>query len=285
MNVSMQDSFNLGWKLAAVLRGRCPPQFLHSYSAERQAVAKELIDFDREWAELLASSKGFDAAETQRYFVRHGRYTAGTATRYRPSVLTGEATYQHLAAGLTIGMRFHSAPVIRVADAKPVHLGHVIKADGRWRIFVFAAAENPAAPNSGIRALCEFLGEARESPVRKYTPPGGDIDSVIDVLAVFQQSHRKIAIEAMPDFLLPRKGRYGLRDYEKMFCADPKSGSDIFTMRGIDRERGCMVVVRPDQFVAHVLPLDGTAQLAAFFEGFMVQADSASTNTAPTRAA
>ncbi|MET0677132.1 MAG: FAD-dependent monooxygenase, partial [Bradyrhizobium sp.] len=41
MNVSMQDTFNLGWKLAAVLRKRCAPHLLHSYSAERQAVAKE----------------------------------------------------------------------------------------------------------------------------------------------------------------------------------------------------------------------------------------------------
>jgi len=41
--------------------------------------------------------------------------------------------------------------------------------------------------------------------------------------------------------------------------------------RGIDRERGCMVVVRPDQYVAHVLPLDGGAQLAAFFDGFMTR--------------
>jgi phenol 2-monooxygenase len=285
MNVSMQDGFNLGWKLAAVLRKRCAPQLLHSYSAERQAVAKELIDFDREWASLMASSKGFDPAETQSYFIRHGRYTAGTATRYSPSLLTGAPIYQHLAGGLPIGMRFHSAPVIRVADAKPVHLGHVVKADGRWRILVFADAGDPAAPNSGVRALCKFLVGAVESPVRQYTPVGEDIDSVIDVRAVFQQGHRDIAIEAMPDLLLPRKGRYGLRDYEKMFGADLKSGNDIFTMRGIDRERGCMVIVRPDQFVAHVLPLDGTAQLAAFFDGFMVQADSASTNTAPTRAA
>ena len=223
MNVSMQDGFNLGWKLASVLRKRCAPHLLHTYSAERQAIAKELIDFDREWAALLASSKGFDAAETQRYFVRHGRYTAGTAARYRPSLLTGEATHQHLAEGLTIGMRFHSAPVIRLADAKPVHLGHTVKADGRWRIFAFAGAEDPAAPNSGIRALCDFLAEAAESPVRKYTPAGEDIDAVIDVRAVFQQGHRELAIEAMPSFLLPRKGRYGLRDYEKMFCADLKA--------------------------------------------------------------
>ena len=93
MNVSMQDAFNLGWKLVAVLRRRCPPSLLHTYSAERRAVAKELIDFDREWAALLASTHGegggADPARTQDYFVRHGRYTAGTATHYGPSILTG----------------------------------------------------------------------------------------------------------------------------------------------------------------------------------------------------
>jgi phenol 2-monooxygenase (NADPH) len=277
MNVSMQDAFNLGWKLASVLRKRCAPCLLHTYSAERQAVAKELIDFDREWATILASAKGegkgFDPAETQRYFVQHGRYTAGTATHYRPSIITAEPSYQHLAEGFTIGKRFHSAPVVRLADAKPVQLGHVAKADGRWRIFAFAGAGDPAASNSAIRALCDFLGEGRQSPVRRYTAAGMDIDSVIDVRAVFQQAHRDLAIAAMPAFLLPRKGRYGLHDYEKMFCPDFQSGHDIFAMRGINRDAGCMVVVRPDQYVAHVLPLDGYAQLAAFFDGFMLPAE------------
>jgi phenol 2-monooxygenase len=87
---------------------------------------------------------------------------------------------------------------------------------------------------------------------------------------VFQQAHRELAIEAMPALLLPQKGRYGLRDYEKMFCADIKGGNDVFAMRGIDRQAGCMVVVRPDQYVAHVLPLDGYKQLASFFDGFML---------------
>ena len=273
MNVSMQDTFNLGWKLAAVLRKRAAPRLLHTYSAERQAIAKELIDFDREWASILASAKGdgADPAKTQDYFVRHGRYTAGTATRYRPSLLTGEAGHQHLAKGFAIGTRFHSAPVIRLSDAMPVHLGHTVKADGRFRIFAFADAGNPAAPGSAIRALCDFLEGSAESPVRRYTPAGEDIDAVIDVRAIFQQGHRDLAIGAMPPLLLPRKGRHGLHDYEKMFCPDLKSGQDIFDMRGIDRARGCMVVVRPDQYVAHVLPLDAYAELAAYFDGFMVQ--------------
>jgi phenol 2-monooxygenase (NADPH) len=277
MNVSMQDAFNLGWKLASVLRRRSAPQLLHSYSAERQAVAKELIDFDREWAEILASAKGdnkgADAAETQNYFVRHGRYTAGTATRYHQSLLTAEPDHQHLAKGLVIGTRFHSAPVIRLSDAKPVHLGHVAKADGRFRIFVFAGRGDPEAANAPVRSLCDFLSESPKSPVKRYTPASADIDSVIDVRAVFQQAHPELAIEAMPPLLLPPKGRYGLRDYEKLFCPDLKGGHDIFAMRGIDRDKGCVVVVRPDQYVAHVLPLDGHAALAAYFDGFMLRAD------------
>ena len=138
-----------------------------------------------------------------------------------------------------------------------------MKADGRWRLFAFAGAEDPVASSSAIGALCEFLAESPRSPVRRYTPTGADVDAVIDVRAIFQQGHRELAVEAMPPFLLPRKDRCGLRDYEKMFCPDLKS--DIFDMRGIDRDRGCMIVVRPDQHVAHVLPINGYAQLAEFF--------------------
>src|SRR5262249_12464615 len=216
MNVSMQDTFNLGWKLASVLMGRCVPTVLHTYSAERQAIANELIDFDRKWARMLSAplksstdSEGVDPVEVQRYFVEHARYTAGTATKYKPSLICAEPRHQHLAKGFVIGMRFHSAPVIRLADAKTVRLGDPIKADGRWRIFVFADARPPSAPASRARALCDFLAHSPRSPLQRYTPPGADIDSVIDVRAVFQQAHRDLNLEVMPSFLLPAKGRYG----------------------------------------------------------------------------
>ncbi len=270
MNVSMQDGFNLGWKLAAVLRKRAAPHLLKTYSAERQAVAKELIDFDREWAQVISSSKGADPAETQRYFVQHGRYTAGTATRYRPALLTGEPAHQDHAKGLTIGMRFHSAPVIRIADAMPMELGHTVKADGRWRLFAFAPKGDAGQAGGPIRALCDFLAGSPDSPVRKYTPKGADIDAIIDMRAVFQQGHRDLDLGGLPALLKPAKGKFGLTDYEKAFAPDLKSGRDIFAMRGIDREEGCLVVVRPDQYVAQVLPLDGFRELSAYFDGFMM---------------
>jgi hypothetical protein len=106
-------------------------------------------------------------AEFQEYYARHLHYTAGTETRYAPSIISAKPTHQHLAKGLVIGMRFHSAVVIRLADAKPVQLGHTIKADRRWRLFVFAAAEDPVAPASSFTALCQFLAESRQSPIRR----------------------------------------------------------------------------------------------------------------------
>ena len=275
MNVSMRDTFNLGWKLAAVLQGQCKPELLHTYTEERQKVAKMLIDFDTEWSGIMASrAKDGDAAispeKFQEYFVKSGRYTAGTAIQYKPSMVSGELTHQQLATGFEVGMRLHSAPVIRLSDAKPVHLGHTIKADGRWRLFAFSGADNATGPSSKIHELCEFLTGSPDSPLRKYTSESADIDSVFDVRAVYQQGFRELDISDMPELLLPKKGRYGLVDYEKVFCADLKSGEDIFTMRGIDREQGCLVVVRPDQHVAQVLPLDGYAELAAFFDGVMI---------------
>jgi 2-polyprenyl-6-methoxyphenol hydroxylase-like FAD-dependent oxidoreductase len=273
MNVSMQDAFSLGWKLAAVLQGRSPASLLHTYSAERQAVAKELIDFDREWAAMLSGGAANDPSAVQKYFVQHGRYTAGTATRYqrvRSPLLTGESTHQHLAQGLQIGTRFHSAPVVRIGDGKQVQLGSTLLADGRWRLMVFAGQGDRAEADSAVGKLCSYLTQSHDSPLKRYTPAGADIDAVFDVRAVFQQSHHTLAVTAMPELLFPPKGKYGLRDYEKAFCALENTKHNIYAMRGIDKQKGCLVVVRPDQYIAQVLPLGAAEELAAFFGGFMI---------------
>lgn len=47
MNTSLQDSFNLGWKLAAVVRGEAPAELLDSYYDERHPVGKRLLDNTR----------------------------------------------------------------------------------------------------------------------------------------------------------------------------------------------------------------------------------------------
>jgi phenol 2-monooxygenase len=275
MNVSMQDTYNLGWKLISVLEGRAAPDLLKTYTIERHAIAQELIDFDKEWSKIMASPPkipdrpelgGVDPAELQAYFVKSGRYTAGVAAQYPPAtVLTAKAIHQDLALGFMVGMRFHSAPVVRLADAKPMQLGHVARADGAWRIYAFADASGKR-----LDALLKFLADADKSPLRRHTPKGAEIDSIIDLRAILQQAHRDLKVEDLHPLLLPRKGRFGLIDYEKAFTPDLKSEQDIFDLRGIDRQNGAIVVVRPDQFVANVLPLDAHDALAAFFGAFLL---------------
>ncbi|GGO86068.1 phenol 2-monooxygenase [Marinobacterium nitratireducens] len=284
LNTSVMDTWNLGWKLAHVLTGRAAPELLETYSAERREYGQALIDFDREFSAMFSAKPksaenpdGVDPAEFQRYFQLFGQYTAGVSIQYRPSSVVGKGEHQDLAKGLTVGKRFHSAPVVRQADAKPMQLGHCIVADGAYRIFAFAGNATPMSDQCGVRALCAFLQNDVNSPLKKYTPAGADPDAVIDVRAVFQPHHQSVETSDIHPVLAPQKGKFGLRDYEKVFCVDnrPESsggGKNIYDMRGIDKEKGCIVIVRPDQYVAEVLPLDDHAGLSRFFQQVLIEA-------------
>ncbi|WP_299601918.1 FAD-dependent monooxygenase [uncultured Tateyamaria sp.] len=234
MNVSMQDAFNLGWKLQSVLEGRASSDLLHTYSAERQTIAQELIDFDRNFARAFAA-RGQDPQTFQSHFQKHARYTAGVETRYASGHLTGPSDHQALATGFTIGKRFHSAPVIRWADAKSMQLGHIVMADGRWRLFHFAGNTDHTDAIARI--------------IANHTPENRDPDSIIDLRTIVQTGHGETNAGITR---FPTKGALKLRDMEKLFCPDPDA--DIFDMRGIDRKTGALVLVRPDQYVSHVLP-------------------------------
>jgi phenol 2-monooxygenase len=268
MNVSMQDGFNLGWKLGHVLEGRSAESLLGTYSPERQVIAKNLIDFDREWSTLMATRPEDmeDPSELERFYVSTAEFPAGFMTQYTPSAIIGDSAHQALATGFPIGKRFKSAVVRRVCDANDIHLGHIAAADGRWRIYVFADAAR-AGEKSAAAALAEWIATSPDSPVVAGTPKDADVDAWFDVKVIYQQDHTNVDIDAVPVAFRPLKSPFGLVDYNNVFAADPDQ--DIFDLRGIDRG-GAVVVVRPDQYVANVLPLNGTAELAAFFGSILV---------------
>jgi phenol 2-monooxygenase len=272
MNVSMQDGFNLAWKLGHVLEGRSPEDLLDTYSAERQVVAKNLIDFDKEWSSLMAKKpeEFEDPAELENFYMSTAEFPAGFMTEYAPSVLVASPDHQSLATGFPVGKRFKSAPVVRVGDTNPIHLGHHATADGRWRIYVFADGALPAgdpkktggnAAASATGQFAEWIANAPDSPLAA-TPAGVDPDAWFDVKVIYQQDHSSIDLGAVPGVFKPEVGPFKLTDYEKVYAADP--AADIFELRGVHRG-GAVVVVRPDQYVANVLPLTATAELAAFF--------------------
>jgi len=70
MNCCMQDAFNLGWKLALVLKGYARPELLDSYETERRPVAEQVI-----WA----------ASSLHDIFMTHGKDIASrTKTMFDP---------------------------------------------------------------------------------------------------------------------------------------------------------------------------------------------------------
>jgi 2-polyprenyl-6-methoxyphenol hydroxylase-like FAD-dependent oxidoreductase len=58
LNLGVQDAVNLGWKLAAQVRGWAPETLLDTYHAERHPVAAEVLDNTRAQTELLSDQPG-----------------------------------------------------------------------------------------------------------------------------------------------------------------------------------------------------------------------------------
>lgn len=269
MNVSMQDGFNLGWKLGHVLTGTSPEELLSTYSEERQVIAKNLIDFDKEWSTLMAAKPEDlpDESTLEDFYVKTAEFPAGFMTEYTPSLITGGTENQGLASGFPIGKRFKSAKANRVCDANPVHLGHQAVADGRWRIYVFA--DRPAAGEaSRVADFAEWFAHDDASPQVRCTPQDADDDAVFDTKVVYQQPHTDVDLSRVPQAFLPKVGEFGLVNRDKVYAALPDE--DIFEERGISRD-GAIVVVRPDQYVSAVLPLTDREGLAEFFGPILVE--------------
>ena len=267
MNVSMQDGFNLGWKLAHVLQGRSPARLLATYSAERQRIGEDIIAFDKRWASIMAKPPGQaqDASELEQGYLQITEFAQGFMTQYQPSIITGPAQHQALATGYPVGKRFRSAVATRVADGAALQIGHEARADGRWRLYVFADAA-PAGADSPLKSLADWLTQSPQSPVHGLTPSRLDPNAWFDLKVVYQQEHTAVDLGQVPAVFLPRIGAHGLIDYEGVYASTP--GNDIFEARSVDRQ-GAIVLVRPDQYVAHVLPLTATDALGAFLAGFM----------------
>lgn len=157
MNVSLQDGYNIGWKLASVLKGQTGPELLTTYVIERQMTAQILIDFDKVWATQMASMGKDEGGvldangniDFSEIFVKAEAFTACLTVTYDDSCISrAKGSSQHLAPNLIVGMRFPSVQVVRFCDAFPMQLVKALPSDGRWRIVVFAGDIRQAAAST-----------------------------------------------------------------------------------------------------------------------------------------
>ncbi|KAL6914814.1 hypothetical protein FSST1_012574 [Fusarium sambucinum] len=269
MNVSLQDGFNIGWKMAHVLTGRAPPSVLETYVFERHQTAEKLIEFDRSFSKLFSSDyrkqNGITAKDFRDKFVEAGRYTAGMATKYEPSILTCKDNSDgSIASGLTVGIRFPSAPVVRLSDAKPLQLNSVLAADGRWHILTFCSGD-------ATKTLLPQVATELETLVKKFSPAGEATDKIFNNTLVIKADRKIIEIDQLPEVFFPKSGPFSLRNVHRVFVDDTSpymlGCGEAFAKYGINTEQGAIVVVRPDLYVSRVLTLSKANDLSTFFEG------------------
>jgi phenol 2-monooxygenase len=60
MNVSMQDAYNLGWKIGLVCKKVLQRKILATYELERKQIAKDLIAFDHKFSRLFSGRPAKD---------------------------------------------------------------------------------------------------------------------------------------------------------------------------------------------------------------------------------
>ncbi|KAF2794244.1 hypothetical protein K505DRAFT_374785 [Melanomma pulvis-pyrius CBS 109.77] len=301
MNVSMQDAYNLGWKLGLVVKGIAKPEILKTYQSERRRVAQDLIDFDHKFSRLFSGrpakdvmdESGVNMSDFKDAFLKGNLFASGLSVDYGASMLVakegdaaeqGDGTdvslstvsisasktrvmgHQDVATNIKLGMRFPSYKVLNQADARPWHFQERLRSDGRFRLVVFAGNVLSAAQKSRLDAFCASLASSTLLAPHLHT----------HVAVLTLHSAKRVDVELLrdlPDVLHPYDGKTGW-DYDSVFVDDVsyhEGYGDAYAGYGVQRETGCVVVCRPDQYVGFVGGLDeeGWRGVEGYFRGVL----------------
>ena len=126
-NTSVQDSYNLAWKLAAVLRGQAGPALLDTYSAERAPVARQIVlranQSSREFVQLF-DALGVTSAATEADMIagieeRKANTPQGAAKRAAIAEAMDLKNYEFNAHGVEFGPFYTSAAVVPDGSPRP----------------------------------------------------------------------------------------------------------------------------------------------------------------------
>ncbi|KAI5927649.1 FAD binding domain-containing protein [Camillea tinctor] len=275
MNVSLQDGYNIGWKLGHVLTGRASPEILKTYVSERQRTAEELIKFDTYFTKLFSSKyrkeNDISAEHFAEQFVKAGRYTAGQGILYGPSLIvqSKHEASPSSAEGFVPGTRFPSAQVVRYSDAKTVQLLTELKSNCSWHVVVFAGDLRQAVNRERLEKLSVKL----ESIRNQFTPLDAESDSVIESILVLRMQRAYILPEWIPDIFTPVIGEWKIKCLHKVLVDDESYDSGhghAFKKYGIDPDKNkTIVLVRPDQYIATICSFDEVEIIRDFFLGFL----------------
>ncbi|CAK7215372.1 hypothetical protein SBRCBS47491_002462 [Sporothrix bragantina] len=288
MNTSMHDAWNLAWKFNLVLRGLASDALLQTYEEERKKIAHDLIDFDVEHANEIASG---DAAALAANFRKNVGFIAGVGVNYAANVLNMPSNDKN--NGVQPGWNLPPAKVTRYIDANPVDIQTDIPALGQFKVYLVV----PDVATEFLGSLCASMASsaslvsrlsasARDSYAAKPRTVGPEDDyhcperytAVSDLFTfalITSTDKNEFEIAQLPPILANSPWTVYLDDVAALdtqgrHCIDKWLG-------GLESTDAAIVNVRPDGYVGSVKRFASTAQagveaaqwMDAYYGGFL----------------
>lgn len=283
----MQDTYNLGWKLASVIQGVAHPNLLRTYHQERLPVAKRLIDFDRRVCRgMLEANNTFDD-DHRKALVEENTSMSGLGVTYEPNMVIAQPipgqkvqptinghsklpSQPDPVKAIKLGARMPCELVLSQSDSQPHQMQQIFPSTGEWNLVVFGGnvvdqiqkrqVENLAAALSSPKSVVQKIRHRGQSN-------GNRLIGGLSIYLVHSASCTDVNIWDLPDIFRPPDEDTGI-DYGKVF-ADNKSyhagGGNAYYNYGVSSQ-GCIVLLRPDQHVAFMGGLGDTGGLERFLE-------------------
>ncbi|KAM3082381.1 hypothetical protein ACMFMF_002044 [Clarireedia jacksonii] len=268
MNTSIQDAYNIGWKLRFCLEQKSSRSLLATYEQERKPIAEKLISFDQKYLKLFAKldigHDGFLEA-----YLQAMKFTTGIGIQYCPSLVVKPealATRNKFATNLAPGMRIPDFQMVNQSDGVPITAHHRFTSDGRFRILVFPGDISKARPFSRLEQFGKWLA-ATGLGAEPSRAQGRLSDSGLETITIHNAKRSQIELMDLHEMFRPWSDNDGW-DYWRVY-ADDESYHDghghLYEWCGINSEDGCVVILRPDGYVSLICGLEDVDMVDAFF--------------------
>lgn len=290
MNMSMQDGFNIGWKVALVAAGVASPAILSTYNAERHHLAEMLLDFDRHWSGLFTDNKqpeggpegGSGKTENMIKVVEtFEEFADGLKAFYGASPLVCKFDSEDKPSPghhLIPGERFLPVKLRKQADGNPQWTTRTLESDGRFRLVILAGDVRNETQKQRVEILSRFLSGQlgnKISPLRRYSAISGRFDSPVDVMTAHSAPWKETEFFDFPEVLRDLDTTMGW-GYDKIWCDDAciwdrDCDGYGYEKWGVDRTRGLMLIVRPDQYIGWVGELEDMDEMTRYLDGILIK--------------
>ncbi|KAF7591615.1 hypothetical protein BBP40_001315 [Aspergillus hancockii] len=286
MNVSMQDTYNLGWKLASVIRGVSPPGILETYAQERLPIAQRLLQLDQRICRGMCRREGIDLASRGKFAEDHKRaireentWASGLTATYQPNRLISQAaeatgfnstffaSKPHLAEAINLGARIPSRLVLRQSDSQAYHLQQIFRSTGQWNLIIFGGNISETEQMARLHRLADTLSHP-ESYFQRLSKASAVKEGLgsVGTFLLHSADRNSIDIFNLPYIFRPCY-EDGSIDYNRVLVDNESyhhpGGGELYKSFGIDPQ-GCMVLLRPDQHVAFLSSMDDVHGLQGF---------------------